>query len=225
MTTSGTYNFNPAFGDMVVNAFAKCGIRRTDLTAQHMSDAVNEANYMMADWAGDGINLWQVQRATLDIVAGQISYALPKTVVFLLDVYTTNLGSDRIIIPISRTDYASLAQKTQEGQPTSYWFDRTLTPTLYLWPILPQDAVGGLVYYYMSQAEDVVTQNGTQVDIPWYFLEAFVWGLASRLAYMYAPDKVQILQPRADKAWLRANAVGTENVPITMNVAMRSYFG
>ena len=76
-----------------------------------------------------------------------------------------------------------------------------------------------------SDLEDVVSQNGAQVDIPWYFLEAFVWGLAARLAYMYAPEKVQILQPRADKTWLRANAVGTENVPITMNVAMRSYFG
>lgn len=225
MTTSNSYNFNPAFGDIVINAFAKCGVKRTELTAQHMSDAVNEANFMMSDWAGDGINLWQVQRATLDLVAGQISYSLPRTVVFLLDVYTSNTGSDRIIIPISRTDYASLAQKTQEGQPTSYWFDRTINPVLYLWPVLPQDAVGGLVYYYMGQAQDVDAQNGTQVDIPWYFFSAFAAGLASRLAVMYAPERVQLLQQLSDRAWQRANSVGTENVPITMNVAMRSYFG
>jgi len=190
-----------------------------------MADAVTEANFMMSDWAGDGINLWQVERATLDIVAGQISYSLPRTVVFLLDVYTTNLGSDRIIIPISRTDYASLSQKEQEGQPTSYWFDRTLNPTLYLWPILPENAVGGLVYYYMNQAQDVAAQNGTQVEVPWYFLSAFVAGLAARLSIMYAPDRLPMLQQLSDKAWLRAQAVGTENVPITMNVAMRSYFG
>jgi hypothetical protein len=179
---------------------------------------------MMSDWAGDGINLWQVQRGVLDIVAGQISYSLPRTVVFLLDVYTTNLGSDRIIIPISRTDYASLSQKTQEGQPTSYWFDRTLTPTLYLWPILPQDATGGLVYYYMSQAEDVVTQNGTQVDIPWYFLSAFAAGLSARLSVMYAPDKYPMLQQLSDRAWQRANAVGSENVPLSIVPSTRGYF-
>jgi hypothetical protein len=225
MTTSNTFSFNPAFGDFVVNAYAKCGIRRTDLTAQHMSDAVNEANFMMSDWAGDGINLWQVERATLDLVAGQISYSLPATVVFLLDVYTSNTGSDRIIIPISRTDYASLAQKDQEGQPTSYWFDRTLNPTLYLWPIVPQSAVGGLVYYYMQQSEDIASQNGTQLPIPTYFFDAFVWGLAARLSYMYAPEKTQLLQPRSDRAWSRANQVGTENVPLTLNIAMRSYFG
>ena len=87
------------------------------------------------------------------------------------------------------------------------------------------NAVGGLVYYYMKQSQDIVSQNGTQLPIPTYFFDAFVWGLAARLSYLYAPDKTQLLQPRSDKAWARANAVGTENVPITMNVAMRSYFG
>ena len=118
-----------------------------------------------------------------------------------------------------------LFRSTQEGQPTSYWFDRTLTPTLYLWPILPQDATGGLVYYYMNQAEDVASQNGAQVDIPWYFMSAFAAGLAARLAVMYAPDRLPMLQQLSDKAWLRAQAVGTENVPMTLNIAMRSYFG
>lgn len=224
MASSQTYNFNPAFGEFVINAYAKCGIRRTELTAQHMSDARTEANFMMADWAGDGINLWQVERATLDLVKGQISYSIPKTVVFMLDLYVNLGGSDIILTPISRSDYAAFPDKTVQGRPTSYWFDRTEEPSLYLWPLSPQDAVGGLTYYYMKQSQDVNLQNGTQLEIPYYYFDAFVWGLASRLAYLYAPDKVQLLQPRADRAWSRALQVGTENVPITMNVAMRGYF-
>ena len=44
MATSGTFTFNPSLGDFVTNAFAKCGVRRTELTTQHMQDANFEAN-------------------------------------------------------------------------------------------------------------------------------------------------------------------------------------
>ena len=46
MTTSGTYSFNPSLGEVVLNAFARCGIRRTSLAQEHMSDARFEANLM-----------------------------------------------------------------------------------------------------------------------------------------------------------------------------------
>ena len=145
MSSSQTYNFNPSFGDFVVNAYAKCGVRRTELTAQHLADARTEANFMMADWAGDGINLWQVERATIDLVKGQISYSIPKTTVFLLDVWITYTGVDRILTPISRSDYAAIPNKRNQAQPTTYWYDRTEEPALYLWPLSPGDYVGGQI--------------------------------------------------------------------------------
>ena len=224
MSTSGTYAFAPNLGDLVINAFAKCGIRRTDLTNQHMSDARMEANLMMSDWAGDGINLWQVESASFALTQGTASYAIPSDRVFILDVYITQNGFDRLIFPISRSDYASLAQKNIQGYPTSYWFDRLIDPNLFIWPVADQDNQYTLTYYYMRQAMDSNLSNGTQPEVPWYYLNAFADGLAARLAYLYAPDKVSILQPKADKSWFRALQVGSENVPITMNVAMRGYF-
>jgi hypothetical protein len=224
MSTSGTYAFAPNLGDLVINAFAKCGVRRTDLTNQHMSDARMEANLMMADWAGDGINLWQVQSASFPLTQGTESYAIPSDRVFILDVYISQDGFDRLIFPISRSDYASLAQKTLQGYPTSFWYDRLIDPNLYVWPVADQDSTYTLTYYYMRQAMDSELTNGTQPEVPWYYLNAFADGLAARLSYLYAPDKVAILQPRADKSWFRALQVGTENVPVTMNVQMRGYF-
>ena len=224
MSTSGTYTFAPNLGDLVINAFAKCGVRRTDLTNQHMSDARMEANLMMSDWAGDGINLWQVQSASISLTQGTRSYVIPSNNVFILDVYITQNGFDRLIFPISRSDYASLAQKNIQGYPTSYWFDRLIDPNLFIWPVADQDNQYTLTYYYMRQAMDSNLSNGTQPEVPWYYLNAFADGLAARLAYLYAPDKVSILQPKADKSWFRALQVGSENVPITMNVAMRGYF-
>jgi hypothetical protein len=224
MSTSGTYAFAPNLGDLVINAFAKCGVRRTDLTNQHMSDARFEANLMMSDWAGDGINLWQVQSATIPLAQGISSYPIPSDRVFILDVYITQNGFDRLIFPISRSDYASFAQKNLQGYPTSFWFDRLIDPNLYVWPVPDSSTSYILTYYYMRQAMDSELTNGTQPEVPWYYLNAFADGLAARLAYIYAPDKVAVLQPKADKSWFRALQVGTENVPVTMNVQMRGYF-
>ena len=224
MSTSGTYAFSPNLGDLVINAFAKCGVRRTDLTNQHMSDARMEANLLMSDWAGDGINLWQVQSATISLVQGVASYAIPSDRVFMLDVYIRQDGFDRLIFPISRSDYASFAQKDLQGYPTSFWFDRLIEPNLYVWPVPDQTGQYTLTYYYMRQAMDSELTNGTQPEVPWYYLNAFADGMAARLAYIYAPDKVAILQPRYDKSWFRALQVGTENVPVTLNVQMRGYF-
>ena len=224
MATSGTVAFNPSLGEFVIAAFSRCGVKRTDITNQHMADARMEANLLMSDWAGDGINLWQVQSATIPLVQGVTSYAIPSDRVFMLDVYIRQDGFDRLIFPISRSDYASLAQKTLQGYPTSFWYDRLLDPNMYVWPVPDGTGTYTLTYYYMKQALDSELTNGTQVDAPWYMFDAFVWGLASRLAYIYAPDKVAILQPRYDKAWFRALQAGTENVPVQMQVQMRGYF-
>jgi hypothetical protein len=43
--------------------------------------------------------------------------------------------------------------------------------------------------------------NGTQVEIQPYALEAYVQGLAYRLALSWAPDKVPMLKPLADEAY------------------------
>jgi hypothetical protein len=224
MSTSGTYAFSPNLGELVINAFAKCGVRRTDLTNQHMSDARMEANLMMSDWAGDGINLWQVQSASFPLTQGTQSYAIPSDRVFILDVYIRQDGFDRLIFPISRSDYASFAQKDLQGYPTSFWYDRLIDPNMYIWPVADQNGQYTLTYYYMRQAMDSDLSNGTQPEVPWYYLNAFADGLAARLAYIYAPERVAVLQPKYDKSWFRALQVGSENVPINLNVAMRGYF-
>ena len=224
MTTSQSFNFNPSLGDFVTNAFAKCGVRRTELTSQHMQDAVFEANLLMTDWAGDGINLWQVQSGSFPLTQGTISYAMPPNITFLLDVYVTQGGFDRILYPISRSDYASLAQKYVQGYPTSFWLDKLLQPQLYLWPLADSDNTYTLNYYYMQHAQDSVLGNGTQQAIPWEFFNAFSSGLATRLSYLYAPDRTAALEARYARDWARAQQVGSENVPLTVNIGLSSYF-
>ena len=227
MTTTGLYNFNPALGEIVIGAFARCGIRRTEITQQHMEDARFEANMLMSNWAGNGINLWEVDTGTINLIQGQTSYTIPTNTVFLLDVYITqgtNPAINRLILPISRSDYAAIANKTQQGFPTSYWFDRLINPNLYIWPVANQTGTYTLTYYRMRQAQDSDLSNGATVEVPWYQLDAFLAGLASRLAVIYAPDKAQLLESVYQASWQKVLQAGTENVPVKIMPQLRSYF-
>lgn len=227
MTSSGTYIFEPSLGDLVKMAYRRCGVHATQLTAQHMYDARMEANLLMVDWASDGINLWQVEQSSVALVDGTASYAMPSNCVFLLDVYIstgTTTVTDRLISPISRSDYASIATKASEGYPTSYWFDRKIAPYIYLWPVPNATSTYTLNFYYMRQAQDSELLNGTEQEIPWYYLSSFVAGLAAKLALIYAPDRADRLANEAQKAWTRALDVGSENVPVQVLPQFRGYY-
>jgi hypothetical protein len=131
---------------------------------------------------------------------------------------------DRLIIPMSRSDWMSIANKTMQGFPTSYWYDRTLNPTMHLWPVPPNDIPNGLRFYVQKRAMDENTENGTQIAIPYEAYDAFVWDLAERLAAIYAPDRLQIIMPRKQQAYQRMLQATTENVPINMQTELKSYF-
>lgn len=222
-TSSGTYNFEAGLGDLVIAAYRRCGVHAPQLTAQHMADARMEANLLMSDWVADGLNLWQVAQGSTALVDGTASYTMPSTMIFMLDVYIRTSSTDRLVYPISRSDYAAIPNKSNEGTVTSFWLDRQITPVIYLWPV-PDNSTDTLIYYYMRQAQDSLLTSGYEPEIPWYYLSAFVAMLAVRLATIYAPDRVAMLDQQAAKAWQRALQVGTENVPLEIQAQFGSYY-
>ena len=229
MATSGIKTFNPNLGEITIAAFARCGIRRTELTQQHMSDAAFEANLVQADMQGDGIVLTEVVLQKLDIVSGQSAYTMDTTLVFLLDVWIRQNPdqanpTDRLIIPISRSDYAATANKQMPGFPTSYWLDRLMTPVLYLWPVPNFDIPQGLQFYMQQRPDNAVLADGTTVQFPYEVMDYYTWSLAERLAFIYAPEHLAMITPRKQQAWQRYLQTGTENTPLNLDVMVGSYF-
>lgn len=271
MAISGEFNFDPSLGNIVIGAYSRCGLRRTQLTSQHMQDAYFEANMLQSEFQGDGLQTWQVSLETIDIVAGQGVYSLPRTVIFVLDVYIrqnatvsgtngwlnangypinwlnnnnsiipwtssvaqamgasatvqSQTATDRIILPFSRSDYAAIANKYQQGFPTSYWWDRTDPSQIYLWPVPPTSIPAGLQYYVQHRPDDAVLGNGTEVDMPYEVYDYFTWSLAERLAFLYAPDRIPILAARKQISYQKYMQATTENVPITISTQLRGYF-
>ena len=208
MPTSDSYNFNPNLGSLALNALARCGVRRTEITPQHMQDCYLESNLLQSDWAADGILWWTVELVNQPLTAGQPTYLLPTNTLSVLDVYIApNNGQDgqnRLITPFSRTDYASLADPTQQAFPTRYWYDRALVPTLTLWPVPDSNTTYIMSYYIYTQPEDAVLRGGTKVAVPYWWINAYVADLAHRLSRIYAPPLEAARKVDRDEAYARA---------------------
>ena len=229
MTTSGTYTFNPSLGEITLNVFARCGVRRTAIMQEHMTDARFETNLMLASWANQGVNLWEVVLISVPLIQGQTTYTVPAKVVMILDaVIQQNTGTssqfDRVIMPISRTEYSQTPNKLQQAPPTVFWFDRLINPTVTLWPVPDQTSTYTLNYYAVTQIQDAELTDAQTVDIPYRWLDALAAGLAARLAAIYAPDRMQMLEAKAAQAYTIAATQDTENVPLYITPGLSGYF-
>lgn len=228
MATTGTFAYNPSAADLVLNAFARIQIRGTELTQQHLQDAYNEANLLQVEFANRQPNLWTSELYTTTLSASTATVTLPARTIAIIAAYiSTTSGStttDTIISPISASEYAGYSVKATEGVPSSFWYNRLSTPTLTLYPV-PDDATTyTLSLRMLAQMEDVSLANGTTLDLPYRWMDAFTAGLASRLAQIYKPESADRLDLRAERAWNIAAKQDQEDVPISIVPEIGGYY-
>lgn len=224
MTTSGTYAFNPSLGELMLYAFMNIGIRPTALLQEHIMSANQAANMMLSRWANQGVNLWAVDLIETPLVDGQATYDVDPNTVMILDAYVVAGGIDRIIMPVSRSEYASYPNKDQQGVTTVFWFDRLISPTVTLWPVPDGSSATSLKYYRVRRLQDADMANGTTVEIPYLWLEAFSDGLAYRLARIWQPQMAVALKAQADESYQIAAAQNVENTPIFITPMITGYW-
>ena len=233
MSTTGTYSFNPAIADLVLDAFDRLQIRPAAITQDHMASALRSTNLLQVRWSNRGINLWAVDEQTILVNTGQYIYPITTTTANITDNgtvavletwYRQNAGLpdqyDTFLQPISRTDWAQLAIKNQPvAIPTSYWFDRlSPTPIIYLWgtPTFTSGPVE-LHFFRMRQLQDSSIQNNVTPDIPYRFEEAWVADLAVMLAIKWKPEIAKDLVAYAKEVW--AEAIGEDRERVVLNLA------
>jgi len=228
MTTSGTYTFDPSLGELTLYAFNLCQIRPTSLVQEHMQSARMATNMMLATWSNQGVNLWAVDLVTTPVTQGVSTYAVDANTVMILDAYmvTTGGGSntDRIIMPVSRTEYASYPNKAQQGFPTSFWFDRLISPTVTLWPVPDGSSTSTLKYYRVRRLQDSEFSSGQTVEIPYLWLEAFADGLAYRLAKVWNPQIAVGLKAIADETYKIAADQNIETAQQFISPQLAGYY-
>jgi hypothetical protein len=227
MATSGTYTFNPGLGEIVLYAYQNIGVRPAALLQEHMDSARMATNMMLARFSNQGVNLWAVDLVTTPLVQGTSTYSVNSNTVMILDAYISTVSggvsTDRIILPISRTEYASYPNKAQQGFPTVYWFDRLISPTVTIWPV-PDGSQTNLKYYRVRQLQDSNLQNAEQVEIPYLWLEAFADGLAYRLARIWNPQIAPALKAQADESYDIASRQNVEQAQQYISPMISGYF-
>ena len=92
MTTSGSRDFNLDVGEIIEEAYERCGLEvRTGYDAR---TARRSLNLMFAEWANRGLNLWTVKQAFFTVTQGTEEYSLESDVVDLLDVVLRRNNTD-----------------------------------------------------------------------------------------------------------------------------------
>lgn len=230
MTSSGTYNYQPSLGELVLYAFNLIQVRPTSIVQEHMESARMAMNLLLADWSNDTPNLWKVDLVEEALVEGQATYDVDPSTIVMLDAYIRiddGSGSppqDRIILPISRTEYASYPNKDQQGFPTVFWFDRLINPTVTLWQVPDGVSAQYLRYYRVRQVEDAGYAAGQTADLPYRWLPAFADGLALQLARIWNPGAIQSTIPFADKSLAKAQGQDVETAALYVAPMLGGYY-
>jgi len=217
MTTSGTRAFNLDVGEIIEEAYERCGLEvRTGYDAK---TARRSLNLMFAEWANRGVNLWTVTQATQTLTQGTAQYTLGTDVVDVLEMVLRRSNTDYEMDRISRGEYVTLPNKTTQGRPSQFYFDRSIAPVINLWAT-PDSSFDSIIYYYVRRIEDAGTLVNT-TDMPFRFYPCMVSGLAYYMAMKRAPERLQLLKAVYDEEFQRAADEDIERVSLKLQPARR----
>lgn len=229
MTTSGTYTFNPGAGEVFLAALSMCGIRRVDVTTEHLVDAKFHANLLMGDFSNRNPNQWALETQSQVLTVGIPTYTLTNRTIAIAVAYiettTGGITTARVLGPLSASEYASIPNKASQGFPSSYWVNlQTPNPVISLYLTPDATFTYTLQLQTFRQMQDVDPANGQTLDTPYRFLDAFTTGLAARLALIYAPDRAPGLTQLYEQRFTLAAAQDMERVPYYITPGLSGYF-
>ena len=223
MATSGSTDFELDVNDYIEEAFERCGLEVR--TGYDVRTATRSLNLMFADWANRGLNRWTIEQSTLSLTSGTATYSLPTDTIDILSaVIRTGTGStqsDTQITRISRDTFINIPSKNTEAQPSQWYVDRQIAPTIKVWPT-PNTSYT-LVYDRLTRIEDADSSINT-LDVPFRFYPCLAAGLAYYLAMKKAPDRTQILKAVYEEEFSRAAYEDVDRANLSL-VPRRDYYG
>lgn len=212
MATSGTSTFSLDVRDIIEESYELCGL--TARSGLDYRSARRSMDLLFIEWAQRGINFWTIEERTASLVAGDTTVTAATDVLDVLEIFTrTNTGTtqqnDLNIRIIGLKEWADLPSKRSQGRPVNVRVEKKLgAPVLHVWPI--PDQAYTLVYYALTRIEDTGSTGTNDVDVPWRFVPCLTYGLAMKIAEKRSPDRLAILRPRYDEAWLDATSADRE---------------
>ena len=209
-TYSSTANFDLSIDDIAEEAYERCGLQIR--SGYDIKTARRSLNLMLAEWANRGLNLWTIQLqektipATTQSLSGTSLFGAnandSQQIVDITDVVIRDSNNnDFSASSISRSTYLNYAVKSTSGRPTQYYFERTISPTLFLYPAA--DVTYTLRYYALVRMFDSgdYTNNA---QVPFRFLPCLTAGLAYYISMKRTPERIQLLKQVYEDEFQRA---------------------
>jgi len=219
-TYATTASFDLSIDDIAEEAYERCGLQVR--SGYDLQTARRSLNLLLAEWANRGLNLWTIQLQEKTIPANTTSLAGTslfgsnandsQQIVDITDVVIRDSSNnDYSATSISRATYLNYTVKTTSGRPTQYYFERTINPTLFLYPAA--DTTYTLRYYALVRMFDAgdYTNNA---QIPFRFLPCITAGLAYYMAMKKSPDRIQLLKQIYEDEFQRAAAQDGERTSL-----------
>ena len=130
------------------------------------------------------------------------------------EIYFNNNVLDTTISSISRDEYLKFPQKNIKGRPSVYYFDKSITPSISLWPS-PSASYNAISYSYKKMMQDVGLYTNT-IEIPSRFYPALTAYLSYKLAIKFNSQVADILSQEYQNSFNLATIEDTEDVNITI---------
>jgi len=197
MATSGTTAFDLNIDDIIEEAYERCGVRTN--SGHDLRSARRSLNLLFSEWGNRGVHLWKVTLKEQLLTAGTATYTTPADCNDVLEAYiSTNTGigtsiTDVSLTKIDRSAYAALPNKGSRGQPSQYFVNRQITPTITLFLTPDASTYTYVKYYYIGRIQDAGVYTN-QSDVVYRFLPCMCSGLAYYLSLKKAPQLTQGLK-------------------------------
>ena len=187
MPTSGSTAFEPTVVEMLQEAYERAGLELRggyDVTTGRRS-----FNLMMIEAANRQINMWTEESVSLTLTPSTTSYSLAADTIDViegtirLNAGNTTTQNDLVISRTSMYDYIAIPNKLVTGQPNQYAIERGVSaPTVYFYPTPDGAQTYTFFYRRLRRMQNAGTSGTTTADTNFRFYDAFIAGLAYRIA-------------------------------------------
>jgi hypothetical protein len=163
----------------------------------------------------------------LPLVSSQRAWRVRETVAGTTPVTAAQFGatpSEILMAKLNRDQYELLPNKSFQGRPLQYWFDKQIVPQLWLWPV-PNDATTQIVLWTHNHVQDVGLFTNT-LAVPQRWLNSIVWMLSEYMANEgpdVAPEQVTYCANMAMKAMTVAEMGESDGSPLQIAPNIRAY--
>ena len=228
MATSGTTAFDLQIDDIIEEAYERCGLRTN--SGNDIRSARRSLNLLFSEWGNRGVHLWKVQLNEQQLTAGVATYTVPTNVNDVLEAYISSTAqaadgpatNDIALTKIDRSAYSALPNKLATGQPSQYYVNRQIDPTISLYVAPDASTYTYLKFYSINRIEDAGSFTNT-ADVAYRFLPCMCSGLAFYLSQKRAPDRIQVLKQLYEDELLRA--LNEDGSRTSVYISPQTYFG